>query len=72
MNDLKKIMEEISSLNETHGVPQKGGKKYTQVVHRVEVFRKHVGTTYGIQTFLKVDDGKSCLLYTSPSPRDRG
>lgn len=62
MNDLKKIMEEISSLNETHGVPQKGGKKYTQVVHRVEVFRKHVGTTYGIQTFLKVDDGKRVVV----------
>ena len=55
-------MEEISSLNETHGVPQKGGKKYTQVVHRVEVFRKHVGTTYGIQTFLKVDDGKRVVV----------
>ena len=62
MNELKKIMEEISSLNKTHGVTQKGGKKYTQVVHRVEVFRKHVGTTYGIQTFLKVDDGKRVVV----------
>lgn len=62
MNELKKIMEEISSLNKTHGVMQKGGKKYTQVVHRVEVFRKHVGTTYGIQTFLKVDDGKRVVV----------
>ena len=62
MNELKKIMEEISSLNKTHGVMQKGGKKYTQVVHRVEVFRKNVGTTYGIQTFLKVDDGKRVVV----------
>ena len=55
-------MKEIQELNKTKGVPQKGGKKYTQVQDRMDVFRKHVGTTYGIQTFLVVDDGKRVVM----------
>lgn len=62
MNELKKMLEEISELNKTHGVTQKGGKKYNTVAQRVEIFRKHLGTTYGIQTFLKHDDGKRIVM----------
>lgn len=43
-------MKEVVGLNESHGVKVSGGKKYTQVVHRVEVFRKHFGLEYGIDT----------------------
>jgi len=62
MIDIKKIMAEVASLNKTHGVTQKGGKRYTQVVHRVEAFRKHVGFTYGIETDLIIDDGKRVIV----------
>ena len=62
MNELKKMLEEISELNKTHGVMQKGGKKYNTVAQRVEIFRKHLGTTYGIQTFLKHDDGRRIVM----------
>ena len=30
------------------------------------------GVTYGNSTFVTVGDNGTCLLYTSPSPRDRG
>lgn len=56
------MLEEISELNKTHGVTQKGGKKYNTVAQRVEIFRKHLGTTFGIQTFLKHDDGKRIVM----------
>ena len=62
MNKMLEMMKEIQELNKTKGVPQKGGKKYTQVQDRMDVFRKHVGTTYGIQTFLVVDDGKRVVM----------
>ena len=38
MTDLKPVMELVKVLHEKHGVPQKGGKKYTKVVHRMEAF----------------------------------
>lgn len=62
MNKMLDMMKEIQELNKTKGVPQRGGKKYTQVQDRMDVFRKHVGTTYGIQTFLVVDDGKRVVM----------
>ena len=62
MNDIKKIMAEVASLNKTHGVTQKGGKRYTQVVHRVEAFRRHVGFTYGIETDLIINDGTTVVV----------
>ena len=46
---LHMAMQEVSDLNEK-GIKVQGGKKYTQVVTRVEVFRKHFGLQYGIET----------------------
>lgn len=62
MTDLKPIMHEVAQLHKTHGVKQKGNTKYTQVVHRMEAFRKHLGTSVGIDTEIKVDDGKRVVI----------
>ena len=40
MADLKQTMQLVSELNESHGVRQKGSKKYPMVVHRMEAFRQ--------------------------------
>ena len=57
MSDLQKAMSEVNDLNRTHGVTQRGGKKYTEVFVRVEAFRKAFGTDYGIDTQIVVDAG---------------
>lgn len=43
-------MTEVNNLNQTEGVDQRGGKKYTMVSTRVEAFRKAFGMEYGIET----------------------
>ena len=70
MTDLKPVMELVKVLHDKHGVPQKGGKKYTQVVHRMEAFRSHVGTQYGIMTEILVDDGKRVVMKASITDKD--
>ena len=70
MTDLKPVMELVKVLHEKHGVPQKGGKKYTQVVHRMEAFRSHVGTQYGFMTEILVDDGKRVVMKASITDKD--
>ncbi len=50
MDKFKNVIDELAKLNEEKGIAVKGGKKYTQVVTRVEVFRKHFGDEYGINT----------------------
>ena len=62
MNKIKDMMKEISELNKTHGIAQRGGKKYTQVKDRVDGFRKHCEFNYGIETFKEVDDGKRIVF----------
>ena len=62
MTDLKPIMHDVAQLHKTHGVKQKGNTKYTQVVHRMEALRKHLGTSVGIDTEIKVDDGKRVVI----------
>jgi len=47
--DLNKAMDEIAVLNKD-GVVVQGGKRYTQVVVRMEVFRRRFGLDYGIDT----------------------
>ena len=56
-NRLINAMNEINIKNQTHGVTQRGGKKYTEVYVRVEEFRKAFGTELGIQTEILKDDG---------------
>ena len=62
MTDLKPVMELVKVLHEKHGVPQKGGKKYTQVVHRMEAFRSVLGLGIGFDTQIVVDDGKRVVI----------
>jgi len=62
MNELITAMSEINDLNRTHGVVQRGGKKYTEVFVRVEAFRKAFGTSLGINTEILVDDGTRVVV----------
>jgi len=62
MTDLNKTMDAISELNKTHGVKQRGGKMYTQVVHRMEALRRHHGTDFGVETKILVDDGHRVVV----------
>ena len=55
---LKNAMTAVNSLNESKGVTQRGGKKYTEVFVRVEEFRKAFGLDFGIETDIIKDDGK--------------
>ena len=57
MSKMKDMMNEIQELNQTQGITQKGGKKYTQVQDRVDVFRKYCEFNYGIETSMVIDDG---------------
>ena len=50
MVDLSNAMAEVAAMHKKHGVMQKGNKKYTQVVHRMEAFRKVHGTEFGVDT----------------------
>ena len=62
MTDLNKTMDAINELNKTHGVKQRGGKMYTQVVHRMEALRRHHGTDFGVETKILVDDGQRVVV----------
>ena len=64
MADLNKTMDAVAELHKSHGVKQKGGKLYTQVVHRMEAFRKHHGTDFGVDTSLAL----SSSLKVPPLP----
>jgi len=62
MTDLREAMSIVAELHKSHGVAQKGGKKYTMVVHRTEAFRKALGTDFGINTELLTDDGVRVVI----------
>ena len=70
MTDLKPVMEIVKVLHEKHGVPQKGGKKYTQVVHRMEAFRSVLGLGIGFDTQIVVDDGKRVVIKAIATDKD--
>jgi len=55
-------MDTIADLHKSHGVKQKGGKLYTQVVHRMEAFRRIHGTDFGLDTEILVNDGKRVVI----------
>jgi hypothetical protein len=62
---MSKIMEAMGLVNEfhqKHGITQRGGKKYTQVVHRMEAFRTIFGLEYGVDTHIVVDDGQRVVV----------
>ena len=62
MADLKEAMAKVAELNKSHGVKQRGGKMYTQVVHRMEAFRQVFGTAFGVDTQILVDDGNKVVI----------
>jgi len=62
MTDLIKAMAEVNDLNRTHGVTQRGGKKYTEVFVRIEAFRKAFGTNMGIETNIVDDNGQRVIV----------
>lgn len=62
MSKLIDAMGLVSELNKTHGVAQRGGKKYTQVVHRMEAFRTVFGFDCGVNTEILVDDGHRVVV----------
>jgi len=62
MSELKDVMAAVNDLNQSHGVTQKGGKKYTEVAKRVEAFRTHFGLKYGITTNIVVDNEKRVVI----------
>ena len=70
MTDLKPVMKLVKVLHEKHGVPQKGGKKYTQVVHRMEAFRSVLGLGIGFDTQIVVDDGKRVVIKAIAADKD--
>ena len=70
MADLKKTMDYVAELHKSHGVKQKGGKLYTQVVHRMEAFRKHHGTDFGVDTSILVNDGQKVVVKAIITDKD--
>jgi hypothetical protein len=62
MSKLIDAMGLVNDLNKSHGVAQRGGKKYTQVVHRMEAFRTVFGTDMGVDTQIMVDDGQRVVI----------
>jgi hypothetical protein len=62
MTDIQKAMAAVAAMNETHGVAQPGGKKYTEVAKRIEVFRTHFGLDYSLESEVTVDDGHRVVV----------
>lgn len=62
MGDLTKAMQLVADYYEKHAIKQKGGKMYLQVVHRVEAFRRILGSEFGIDTQILVDDGHRVVV----------
>ena len=61
-NSFSSTMDFVNELNKSHGVTQRGGKKYTQVVHRMEAFRRFHGLEFGVDTNVLVDDGHRVVI----------
>tara|TARA_X000000950_G_C13884066_1_gene648108 strand:+ start:303 stop:989 length:687 start_codon:yes stop_codon:yes gene_type:complete len=70
MSNLAKTMDAIADLHKSHGVKQKGGKLYTQVVHRMEAFRRIHGTDFGLDTEILVNDGKRVVIKAIITDKD--
>jgi len=68
--NLREAMNEINDVNKTHGVTQRGNKKYTEVFIRVEIFRKAFGTDLGIKTEIILNDGKFVIVKATIEDKD--
>tara|TARA_R110002012_G_scaffold283144_1_gene473295 strand:- start:107 stop:778 length:672 start_codon:yes stop_codon:yes gene_type:complete len=70
MSNLAKTMDTIADLHKSHGVKQKGNKLYTQVVHRMEAFRRIHGTDFGLDTEILFNDGKKVVVKAIITDKD--
>ena len=70
MVDLSKTMDAVAELHKSHGVRQKGNKLYTQVVHRMEAFRRMHGTEFGVNTEILVNDGNRVVIKAVITDKD--
>jgi len=70
MSNLAKTMDDIADLHKSNGVKQKGGKLYTQVVHRMEAFRRIHGTDFGVDTQILVNDGTKVVVKAIITDKD--
>ena len=61
-NKLLDAMDLSAELHKSHGIAQRGGKKYTQVVHRMEAFRRTFGLELGVDTEIAVHDGQRVVV----------
>ena len=61
-NKIFDAMGLVHEFSKKHGVTQRGGKVYTQVVHRMEAFRQIFGLEYGVDTDVIVDDGHRVVV----------
>jgi len=62
MSKIQDAMSLVHEFSKVHGVKQRGGKMYTQVVHRMEAFRTVFGLDFGVDTQLIVDDGQRVVV----------
>lgn len=62
MSKLIDAMGLVNQLHKTHAIAQRGGKKYTQVVHRMEAFRTIFGTSCGVDSEVILDDGQRVVV----------
>ena len=73
MPDIKQFhsaMDLVADLNKSHGVTQRGGKKYTMVAQRIEAFRLTFGGEYGIETKIVHVDDKSVIVQCDIKDKD--
>lgn len=49
-------MESLSSIREVNGLTMRGGKLYSMVKDRIEIFRRHFGSEFRIDTEIQVND----------------
>ena len=60
----KEIMVEADNMTSTHGVKQKGGKKYLEVKHRITILRRNYALALGIDTTLLEANDKYVRVIT--------
>jgi len=67
----KDTMAAVQELHESDGITLRGGKKYTQVVHRMEALRKHHGISVGVTTEVMIDDGNRVVVKATVHTTDQ-
>ena len=69
-NKFHQAMDVVADLNKSHGVPQRGGKQYTEVAKRVEAFRMVFGGEYGITTEILHNDRSTVVVRALVKDKD--